>query len=191
MKIARYNHLRKFGKKGKPQYLKISNILKQMCHSISLLNKLMIVAYKKSLNSLEIKPPLAVNLDYIHNSGDVDGWSILRPSAEGKLRTLLNEGYIRFSRDDAIVYSTTHSIQNRDKSFGSLRFIFEDLNQITDQSKKCLDWFQGNQTDSKQDYRYECIEIKQILPSVSKSSQLVTRPAIPRSAMVVQPYKSK
>ena len=81
---SKIQSLTKFGKEGKPQYLKISNILKQMCHSIS--SKQIDDRCVQEIIELfgEIKPPLAVNLDYIHNSGDVDGWSILRPSAEGK-----------------------------------------------------------------------------------------------------------
>lgn len=135
--------LTKFGKKGKPQYLKISNILKQMCHSIS--SKDIDDRCVQEIIELfgEIKPPLAVNLDYIHNSGDVDGWSILRPSAEGKTSDAIERRIHQIfeRRCDSLFHQLSNLERNRDKSFGSLRFIFEDFNQITTQSNKPSDYF--------------------------------------------------
>ncbi len=140
---SKIQSLTKFGKEGKPQYLKISNILKQMCHSIS--SKQIDDRCVQEIIELfgEIKPPLAVNLDYIHNSGDVDGWSILRPSAEGKTSDAIERRIHQIfeRRCESLFRQLSNLERNRDKSFGSLRFIFEDLNQITDQSYKRSDYF--------------------------------------------------
>jgi len=119
-------------KKNKPKYLTISNRLKQICEYITANNIGDSCVEKIRILYGDIKPPFAVNLDRIHDAGDLDGWSVLTAS-EGKTSEAIDNRitHIFRRRCESIVNQLLNLERNRDKNLNNLRFIFHDYNQLT------------------------------------------------------------
>lgn len=118
--------------KNKSKYLTISNRLKQICEYITANNIGDGCVEKIRILYGDIKPPFAVNLDRIHDAGDLDGWSVLTAS-EGKTSEAIDKriNHIFRRRCESIVNQLLNLERNRHKNLNDLRFIFYDYNQLT------------------------------------------------------------